>query len=60
MIPGGAIGGDVVKMGVLSKRTSPGAKMEGAFTILIDRIVAMIALFALALLLLVPAVPVLM
>ena len=34
--------------------------MEGAFTILMDRIVGMIALFALALLLLVPAVPVLM
>lgn len=60
VIPGGAIGGDVVKMGVLSKRTRPGAKMEGAFTILMDRIVGMIALFALALLLLVPAVPVLM
>ena len=39
VIPGGAIGGDVVKMGVLSKRTRPGAKMEGAFTILMDRIV---------------------
>lgn len=60
VIPGGAIGGDVVKMGVLSKRSRPGAKMEGAFTILMDRIVGMIALFALALLLLVPAIPVLM
>ena len=55
VIPGGAIGGDVVKMGVLAKRTPTGAKMEGAFTILMDRIIGMIALFLLALILLFPA-----
>jgi len=60
VIPGGAIGGDVVKMGVLSKRSQAGSKMEGAFTILMDRIVGMIALFTLALALLVPATPLLM
>ena len=51
VIPGGAIGGDVVKMGVLSRRTPSGAKFEGIFTILMDRIVGMIALFSMALIL---------
>ncbi len=60
VIPGGAIGGDVVKMGVLSKRTPAGSKAEGAFTILMDRIVGMIALFVLALILLIPATPLLL
>jgi len=60
VIPGGAIGGDVVKMGVLSKRSQAGCRMEGAFTILMDRIIGMIALFSLALALLVPAIPLLM
>lgn len=60
VIPGGAIGGDVVKMGVLSKRSAPGRRMEGAFTILMDRIIGMIALFSLALVLLAPSVPMLM
>ena len=60
VIPGGAIGGDVVKMGVLTKRSRAGERMEGAFTILMDRIVGMIALFVLALVLLGPAVPLLM
>ena len=55
VIPGGAIGGDVVKMAVVSKRSSGGTKVEGAFTVLMDRIVGMIALFALALALLYPA-----
>jgi len=54
VIPGGAIGGDVVKMGIISKRSPSGSKMEGAFSILMDRIVGMIALFALALVLLIP------
>ena len=49
VIPGGAIGGDVVKMAVISKRTSRGRKTEGAFTVLMDRIVGMIALFILVL-----------
>ncbi|WP_294507515.1 lysylphosphatidylglycerol synthase transmembrane domain-containing protein [uncultured Victivallis sp.] len=60
VIPGGAIGGDVVKMGVLSKRSKAGSKVEGAFTILMDRIIGMIALFVLALGLLIPAAPLLM
>ena len=49
VIPGGAIGGDVVKMAVISKRTISGRKTEGAFTVLMDRIIGMIALFLLVL-----------
>ena len=49
VIPGGAIGGDVVKMAVISKRTQHGQKTEGAFTVLMDRIIGMIALFLLVL-----------
>ena len=51
VIPGGAIGGDVVKMGVISKRSPSGEKFEGVFSILMDRIIGMIALFSMALLL---------
>ena len=51
IIPGGAIGGDVAKMGLLSRRTPPGSRVEGIFTIFMDRVVGMLALFTLALLL---------
>ena len=60
IMPGGAIGGDVVKMGVISKRSSSGNRVEGAFTVLMDRIVGMIALFVLALGLMPFATPLLM
>jgi len=60
VIPGGAIGGDVVKMGAVTKRSPAGAKVEGAFTVLMDRIVGMIALFVLELAILIPAKPLLM
>ncbi|MCQ2379106.1 MAG: flippase-like domain-containing protein [Victivallaceae bacterium] len=52
VIPGGAIGGDVVKMGVVSRRAPAGSKAEGAFTVLMDRIIGMIALFVLTLVIL--------
>ena len=52
VIPGGAIGGDVVKLGVISRRSPEGSKMEGAFTVVMDRIIGMIALFGLVLVLL--------
>lgn len=52
VIPGGAIGGDVVKMAVLGKRTPAGSKVEGVFTVFTDRVIGMAALFSLALLLL--------
>ena len=60
VIPGGAIGGDVVKMAAVTRRSASGSKAEGAFTVLMDRIVGMIALFVLELAILVPAVPLLM
>ena len=52
VIPGGAIGGDVVKMAVVGKRVPSGNKMEGVFSVLMDRIVGMISLFSLTLVLL--------
>lgn len=60
VIPGGAIGGDVVKMGAVTRRSATGSKAEGAFTVLMDRIIGMIALFSLELAILVPAIPLLM
>ena len=57
VIPAGAVGGDVVKMGAVTKRSAAGVKVEGAFTVLMDRIIGMIALFVLALILLFPARP---
>lgn len=60
VIPGGAIGGDVVKMAVISKRTPSGNKMEGAFTVFMDRVVGMISLFSLTLILLIPGADLLM
>lgn len=60
VIPGGAIGGDVVKMTAVTRRSATGSKAEGAFTVLMDRIVGMIALFSLELAILGPAVPLLM
>ena len=60
VIPAGAVGGDVVKMGAITKRSAAGVKVEGAFTVLMDRIVGMIALFVLELAIIVPALPILM
>ncbi len=60
VMPGGAIGGDLVKIGVLSSRTKSGNKLEGAFTILMDRIAGMIALFMLTIVITIPAIPMLM
>lgn len=57
VIPGGAIGGDVVKMGLLAKRRQPGSRAEGIFTVFMDRITGMIALFALAIVLLLKFFP---
>ena len=57
IIPGGAIGGDVVKMGLLAKRRRPGTRGEGIFTIFMDRVVGMLALFLLAIVWLVICFP---
>ncbi len=51
VLPGGAIGGDVIKMGFLAGRTPAGSKAEGVFTVVMDRIVGMLALFGMALIL---------
>lgn len=60
VIPGGAIGGDVVKMAVISKRSRSGNRLEGVFTVFMDRVVGMISLFSLTLLLLLPGTKLLM
>ena len=60
VIPGGAIGGDVVKLGVISRRSASGSRAEGGFTVIMDRIIGMIALFSLVLVLTVFALPLLM
>ena len=51
VIPGGAIGGDVAKMGLLARRSQPGSRAEGIFTVFMDRVIGMIALFALCIIL---------
>ncbi|MDD3118349.1 MAG: lysylphosphatidylglycerol synthase transmembrane domain-containing protein [Victivallales bacterium] len=60
VIPGGAIGGDLVKIGFLAGHAAKGTKVEGAFTVLMDRIVGMIALFVLAIILTLVSIPLLM
>lgn len=54
MLPGGAVGGDIVKMSAVSGRLSGGGRTEGIFSILTDRVIGMIALFFMALLLIIP------
>ena len=53
VIPGGSIGGDVAKMAAITGHVKKGSRTEGIFSIVMDRIVGMIALFALALILLI-------
>ena len=48
VLPGGALGGDVVKAAFLIKKTPKGNKLIGSFTILVDRIIGMSSLFTLA------------
>ncbi len=60
VIPGGAIGGDVAKIGFLSRRTPSGKKVEGAFSILVDRITGMVGLFSIAIIVILSSLPILM
>ncbi len=60
VIPGGAIGGDIAKVGFLNKHTAKGAKAEGVFSILMDRMTGMAAMFSLALVVILLSIPVLM
>jgi uncharacterized protein (TIRG00374 family) len=47
MIPG-SVGGDLAKIGLVSFKTDPNVKLKAAFSILIDRVVGLVALFLLA------------
>ena len=48
VLPGGALGGDVVKAAFLIKKTPKGNRLIASFTILVDRIIGMSSLFSLA------------
>ncbi len=60
VIPGGAIGGDVAKIGFLNKHTAKNARAEGVFSILMDRMTGMAAMFSLALVVILLSIPTLM
>ena len=60
VIPGGAIGGDVAKVGFLNQHTEEGAKVEGAFSIVMDRMTGMAAMFSMALVVILFSIPTLM
>ena len=47
-MPGGAVGGDVVKAAFLLRETGKGQKLHGVTSIFIDRVIGMLALFFLA------------
>ena len=51
-MPGGAIGGDVIRGGFLSVRFPKGSKFDGVFTIIMDRFTGMIGIFLMAFLVL--------
>lgn len=57
VIPGGAIGGDVVKAGMLTKRSPKGSRLEAMFTILMDRTIGMVALFSLTIVIALFSIP---
>ena len=44
-MPGGAVGGDVVKAAFLVKETQKGKRLHGVTSIFIDRVIGMLALF---------------
>jgi uncharacterized membrane protein YbhN (UPF0104 family) len=60
VIPGGAIGGDIAKIGFLNRHSVKGTKAEGAFSILMDRMTGMAGMFSLALVMILFSLPVLM
>lgn len=49
-MPGGAVGGDVLKAAFLTRETRDGQKIEGVTTIFLDRVIGMMGLFLLVLL----------
>ena len=48
-MPGGAVGGDVLKAAFLARETQGGQKIEGVTTIFLDRVIGMMGLFSLVL-----------
>lgn len=58
VIPAGAVGGDVARIAILSRRAAPGTGHDGAATVLIDRVVGMAGLFTLAMVLIILDMPV--
>lgn len=48
-IPGGAVGGDLVKAGMVARRAKKGRKLDGALSVVADRLTGMVALFLLVL-----------
>lgn len=46
-IPGGAVGGDVVKAAFLSTRVGSGKRVDAAVSVLVDRVVGLVGLFLL-------------
>ena len=55
VMPGGALGGDVVRAGFIANRVKKEQRFDGVFTILIDRFTGMIGLFLMALVMIVCA-----
>jgi uncharacterized protein (TIRG00374 family) len=51
ILPGGAIGGDVAKIGMIAHGMNKGQRFEPGLSILVDRIVGMTALFSTAIIL---------
>ena len=49
-MPGGAVGGDVLKAAFLTRETREGKKIEGVTTIFLDRVIGMMGLFLLVVL----------
>lgn len=49
-MPGGAVGGDVLKAAFLARETQGGQKIEGVTTIFLDRVIGMMGLFLLVVL----------
>lgn len=60
VVPGGAIGGDLAKIGFMTSRSARGTRVEGAFSILMDRITGMAALFGIAIVVILFSIPQLM
>lgn len=59
VIPGGALGGDLARASLIASKAPKGTRFEGTFSILMDRFIGMIALFSLAVVVIVFSFPIL-